>query len=550
MNKEEKIYIVGHKNPDTDSICSAISYAYLKNKTSGTNKYHARRAGQINEETEFVLKYWGIDAPKYLPNVGLQVRDMEIKEIEGAPDDITIRIAWEFMQESETTTLPVVAEDGQLKGLLTVGDITNYFIDVYSRTVMSEAGTRYYDIAETINGIVVSGNDYAIFNRGKVVVATSRPEDLAGEIEDDDLVILGDREDTQQAAIRAGASCIVITGEMSAPKATMELADSRNCVVICTRFDTYTTARLINQSIPAKSLMRKPEELVSFHPDDFVDDIRETMGKLRFRSFPVLDRSGRFLGMIERRSLLTAKRKQVILVDHTEKSQAVDNLEQAEILEIVDHHRIGTVETLQPVFFRGEPVGCTATILTTMFRERGMDIPKEIAGLLCSAILSDTLMFRSPTCTPRDVGAANELAVIAGINITEYAKQMFRAGSNLKGKTPDEILHQDYKRFTFGETTFGVGQISSMDLEELKEIKTVLRPALEEECGKRGVSMVFFMLTDITTEDTILMCCGEGSDELVKESFGADVVDGDAFLPKVVSRKKQLIPAFMQSLQK
>ncbi len=546
--KEDHVYVVGHKNPDTDSICAAISYAYLKNFRTGSSRYMACRAGQINSETEFVLNYWNLEAPYYLPNVGTQVYDMDIDESEGAPDDITIRIAWEYMKESQTVTLPVMAEDGSLEGLLTVGDIANYYIDAYTKTIMSDAKTKYYDIAETINGTVVVGNEHSYFTKGKVMVGAAKPEHLAEVLERDDLVILSDREDSQKQAIEGGASCIVVCLVEDITEEIRALAEEHMCVVICTKFDTYTVARLINQSIPAKSLMKK-NNLVTFNTDDFVDDIREVMGKYRYRDFPVLDHSGKYIGMVSRRSLINVKKKQVILVDHTEQSQAVDNLEQADIQEIIDHHRIGTVETLQPVFFRGEPVGCTCTILASMYEEQNVVIPPAIAGLMCSAILSDTLMFRSPTCTSRDEATARKLADIAGINIEEYAKSMFKAGSDLKGKTPEEILHQDYKKFISGETAFTVGQISSMDQDELIEIANTLMPQLEEECGKNGISMVFFMLTNILTEDTTLLCVGKGSDLLVNDSFGAAVEDGKAVLPKVVSRKKQLIPAFMATLQ-
>ena len=273
------------------------------------------------------------------------------------------------------------------------------------------------------------------------------------------------------------------------------------------------------------------------------------MGKNRHRDFPIVDRAGHYLGMISRRDILNPHKKKLILVDHTEESQAVDNLNQAEILEIIDHHRIGTVETLTPVFFRGEPVGCTCTILFSMYREQGIEIPKEIAGLMCSAIISDTLLFRSPTCTPRDEKAGRELASIAGIDIEKYAKEMFRAGSNLKGKSADEILHQDYKKFIFGETVFGVGQISSMDEDELSDIAETLRPQLELECGRGGTKMVFFMLTDILSENTWLLSYGKGSDELVESSYGKKPDEGITILKDVVSRKKQLIPAFMSALQ-
>ena len=548
MERKDEVYVVGHKNPDTDSICAAVSYAYLKNAAGGNGRYVPIRAGQINEETEFALKYWGVEPPRYIPNVGLQISDLDIDDAEGAPDDITIRIAWEFMKESETETLPVIGEDGILAGLLTVGDIADYYIDAYTRTIMAEAKTKYFDIAETINGEVVVGDPEARFTEGEVIIAAARPERLSNYIKDRDLVITSDREDTQLAVIECGASCMAVTLVDEISDAVRAKAEEKGCVVICTKFDTYTVARLINQSIPVKHLM-KSSGIISFHIEDFIDDVNAMMGKNRHRDFPIVDRAGHYLGMISRRDILNPHKKKLILVDHTEESQAVDNLNQAEILEIIDHHRIGTVETLTPVFFRGEPVGCTCTILFSMYREQGIDIPKEIAGLMCSAIVSDTLLFRSPTCTPRDERAGRELAAIAGIDIEKYAKEMFRAGSNLKGKSADEILHQDYKKFIFGETVFGVGQISSMDEDELSDIAETLRPQLELECGRGGTKMVFFMLTDILSEDTWLLSYGKGSDELVESSYGKKPDEGITVLNGVVSRKKQLIPAFMSALQ-
>ena len=485
MIKDEVIYVIGHKNPDTDSICSAISYAYLKNQVTRSNKFLACRAGQINEETEFVLKSFHHEPPQYLPDVGLQVSDMEINDDEAAPDNITVRLAWEYMKESDTVTLPVISEDGKLEGLLTVSDIANYYIDAYTKTIMAGDRTKYYDIADTINGTVVVGNGHGYSAEGKIIVCASSPEKLSHYIEANDMVILSDREDTQRLSIEAGASCVILTLVEKASPEIIRLAKEHDCVLMTTMFDTYTVARLISQSISVKSLMHR-NDLIQFQMDDFVDDVRAVMGKNRHRDFPVIDRNGKFIGMISRCDIINARKKKVILVDHTAKSQAVDNLDQAEILEIIDHHRIGTVETLQPVYFRGEPVGCTATILASIFHENNVVIPPDIAGLMCSAIISDTLMFRSPTCTPRDEYTCRELAGIAGIVVEQYAKEMFRAGSNLKGKSADEILHQDYKKFIFGETVFGVGQISSMDSEELLEIAGVLEPQIKAECGKAG----------------------------------------------------------------
>ncbi len=548
MNNNEEIYVIGHKNPDTDSICSAISYAYLKNAMSRSKRYVPRRAGQINEETEFVLKYFNMDTPDYMPNVGCQVSDMTIEDTEGAPADVTVRIAWEYMKESGTVTLPVMKEDNTIQGLLTVDDIADYFMDSYNKTILAEARTKFYDIAETVNGTVVAGNAHGCLITGKILVGAAMPDKVTEYMGPDDLVILGDREDTQRAAIEGGASCIVVCLADDVTEGVKALAEEKQCVIICTRFDTYIVSRLISQAIPASFLIRD-QQLLSFRLDDYVDDIRDKMGKSPLHDFPVTDFHGTYVGMISRRSLINVRRKKLILVDHTEKSQAVDNLEQAQILEIVDHHRIGTVETMQPVFFRGEPVGCTCTILFSMFREMNIPIPREIAGLMMSAIISDTLLYRSPTCTPRDIEAGNALAAIVGVDIEKYAKEMFRAGSSLEGKSADEILHQDFKKFIFGETVMGVGQISSMDSSELVTIAEKLLPQMEMEAQKSNMQMVFFMLTDILTEDTLLLTYGKGSDELVLDAFGAAVENRRATLKGVVSRKKQLIPSFMTALQ-
>ena len=551
MGNEEKIYVIGHKNPDTDSICAAISLAYLKNKANNTKRYHARRAGQVNEETEFALEYFGVEQPKYMPNVGTQVKNMQIEEVEGAPDDITVRIAWEFMQESGISSLPVMDKENCLEGILSVTDITQYFMDSYTKTILADAKTKYFDIAETLNGHVLVGDPEDQFTDGRVIVAAASSTRFLEYLEKGDLVIMSDRTDMQIAALENGAKARVITLSSDVSPAVRAFAAATGAVLIATTFDTYTAVRLINQAIPVKYLMRK-EGLISFKLEDFTDDIREVMAKHRYRAYPVLNHQGQYVGMIGSQSLINMNRKKIILVDHTERSQAVDNLEQAEILEIVDHHRIGTVETISPVYFRGEPVGCTCTILYSMYHELDIDIPRPIAGLMMSAIISDTLLFRSPTCTERDRVAGKALARIAGVDIAEYAKEMFRAASALGSKTPDEILHQDFKKFVFGETVFGVGQISSMDPDELKDIAEKLRPQLPVEAAKSGMSMVFFMLTNIIEEETTLLCYGKNAANLLLESYNTELTGENkdiAILPKVVSRKKQLIPAFMNALQ-
>lgn len=550
MAKQEKIYVIGHKNPDTDSICSAIAYADIKNRINNGNgaKYVAKRAGQINEETEYVLKRFGVEAPGYLSDVGTQVKDMEIRETPGVPNSISIKDAWAIMKKSSAVTLPITKEDGQLEGLITTGDIAKSYMDAHDNYFLSNARTQYRSIANTVEGKVVTGNAHGYFVKGKVVIGAAHPDKLGEILEKDDLAILGDRHEDHLCAIRQNVSCIVVCNHAEIEADIKEAAEKNECVVIQSPLDTFTVARLINQSIPVKHIMKK-DNLLTFQTDDFTDNIRDTMVKNRHRAFPVVNKHGKYIGTVSRRNLLGMKKKQLILVDHNEKTQAVDNIEAAEILEIVDHHRIGSLETLQPIMFRNQPVGCTATILYQMYVEKALDIKPSIAGLLCAAILSDTLMFRSPTCTPADKMAAGALAQIAGIHIEEFAKEMFSAGSNLEGKTTEVIFYQDFKRFTSDKVNFGVGQISSMNAEELEALKKRLIPFMKHECGKNGISMVFFMLTNILDESSEIICWGDGSGRLVEESFNVKEENHGYFLQGVVSRKKQLIPAFIGTLQ-
>lgn len=548
MAKQGKIYIIGHKNPDTDSICSAIAYADIKNRLNAGKKYAAKRAGQINEETEYVLKRFGVEAPGYLSDVGTQVKDMEIRETPGVPNNISIKDAWAIMKKSSAVTLPITKEDGQLEGLITTGDIANSYMDAHDNYFLSNARTQYRSIANTVEGTVVTGNPHGYFIRGKVVIGAAHPNKLGEFLEEEDLVILGDRYEDHLCAIEQNVSCMIVCNNAEVSHDIVEAAEKNQCVVIRSSLDTFTVARLINQSIPVKHIMKK-ENLITFQTDDFTDNIKDIMVKTRHRAFPVVNKHGKYIGTVSRRNLLGMKKKQLILVDHNEKSQAVDNIDAAEILEIIDHHRLGSLETLQPIMFRNQPVGCTATIMYQMYTEKALEISPAIAGLLCSAIISDTLMFRSPTCTSADKMAAGALALIAGINIEEHAKEMFTAGSNLKGKTAEVIFYQDFKRFTADTVNFGVGQISSMNAEELADLKQRLIPFMQHECGKNGISMVFFMLTNILEECSEIICYGEGSGRLLEEAFEVQEAQGGYILPGVVSRKKQLIPAFIGTLQ-
>ena len=549
MRNQEKIFVIGHKNPDTDSICSAIAYADIKNRTSQKVKYIPKRAGQINEETEYVLNRFGMQPPGYLSNIGTQIKDMDIRMSPEADKSMSLKNAWDLMMEKSIVSLPIRDREGQLEGLITIGDIAKTYMDTTDSYLLSRAKTQYRRIAETIAGTVVEGNEHGYFTKGKVLVGTANPEMLKAYIEPDDLIIMGDREEDHLQAIAQNVSCIIVGMGIEVSEKVIKLAHEREIVIIMSPYDTFTIARLINQSIPVRYIM-KTDNLVTFNTEDFTDDIQNEMIKHRHRAFPVINKKGKCIGTISRRNFLDMHRKKVALVDHNEKDQAVDNIDKAEIVEIIDHHKLGSLETMVPISFRNQPVGCTATILYEMYGEQKLEISPSIAGLLCAAIISDTLMFRSPTCTLSDKMAAGALALIAGINIEQFAKEMFKAGSNLKDKSPEEIFYQDYKKFIAeDEINFGVGQISSMDSDELAEIKERLVPFMVSECGRHGVTRVFFMLTNIIEESTELLYYGEGSEEMARIAFNMEPKDGVFDLKGVVSRKKQLIPALMESAQ-
>ena len=549
MRNQEKIFVIGHKNPDTDSICSAIAYADIKNRTTQDKKYIPKRAGQINEETEYVLNRFGVQPPGYLSNIGTQVKDMDIRMSPDADKSISLKNAWDLMQENSIVTLPIRDKNGALEGIITIGDIAQSYMDTTDSYLLSRARTQYKRIAETIGGTVAEGNEHGYFIKGKVLVGTANPQMMKEYIEENDMIILGDREEDHLEAIKQNVSCIIVGMGIQVSEKVLKLAHEKDIIVIMSPYDTFTIARLINQSIPVKYIMQT-DNLITFSTEDYTDDIQDVMIKHRHRAFPVISKRGKCVGTISRRNFLDMKKKKVVLVDHNEKDQAVDNIEKAEILEIVDHHKLGSLETMQPISFRNQPVGCTGTIMYQMYGEQRLDIPPKIAGLLCAAIISDTLMFRSPTCTLQDKMAAGALALIADIDIEKFAKEMFKAGSNLEDKAPEEIFYQHYKKFIAeGDVSFGVGQISSMDEEELKRIKEKLVPFMVSECGRHGISRVYFMLTNIISRSTELIYYGEGSEEMAKLAFQMEPEDGVFHLEGVVSRKKQLIPAMMEAAQ-
>ncbi len=545
---KRKITVIGHKNPDTDSVCSAIAYAELKNRLHDSDLYVPRRAGDINAETRFVLNYFKTDVPELVEDVGTQVKDIQIREIEGVAGSISLKNAYTLMKEKNVVTLPIITEEGYLEGLITIGDIATSYMDVYDSSILSKAKTSYRNIVETLDAELLVGDETALFDAGKVLVAAANPDLMEGYIEEHDLVITGNRYETQLCAIEMNAACIIICEGANVSLTIRKMAEAKGCTVLSTPHDTYTVARLINQSMPIAYFMIK-EKIDIFRTTDFVEEIREVMTKKRTRDFPILDTKGKYRGMVSRRNLLNMQKKQVILVDHNEKSQAADGVENTEILEIIDHHRLGTMETMSPVFFRNQPLGCTATIIYQMYQENQVEITGSIAGLLCSAILSDTLMFRSPTCTPADKAAAEHLAKLAGIEVEAYANEMFLAGSNLRSKSEEEIFFQDFKKFSSEDVTFGISQITSLNAEELNMIGNRIKPSLPQFRQNQNIDMVFFMLTDIVKESTTLLYAGEDAETVLEVLYGHGGNDNSIELAGVVSRKKQLVPALIRAIE-
>lgn len=542
-----KVNVIGHLNPDTDSICSAISLTYLKNAIDDSTTYQARRAGSVSRETAFVLRHFGFEEPELITTVTPQVKDTDIQRQPGIDAEMSLFAAWNLMRESKVDTLCVTDADDRLEGIIAVKDIASANMDVFNNGVLAQARTRYRNLVETLDGELLLGDLDGVVEKGDLRVGTT-PEMMEDAIKPGDVVLVTNRLETQLYAVERGASCLVVCCSAEVSDQVVEAARANGCSIVATPYDTYAAARLASMSIPVRAKMLS-EGILKVSVNTSIDDARKIMAKSRHRFFPVIDEDGRYVGVISTPNLLSAKKKHVILVDHNERDQAVEGLEQAEIMEIVDHHRIGSIETSGPVSFRNMPVGCTCTILYMMYRENGVEIPRDIAGLMMSAILSDTLAFRSPTCTPFDRDAAEALAAICGEDIPTYSDAMFEAGADLTGRTAEEVFHQDFKVFSRGNVKFGVGQGSYMTVNSRKAAEALVGPYLPEAAKNEELPLVFYLFTDVKSSSSEILWTGEGAADIVRRAFGVEP-DGDlAMLPGVVSRKKQVIPALMATLQ-
>ena len=549
MPKEaHKVVVIGHRNPDTDSICSAIAYAELKNRTS-TLVCEPRRAGKMNQETEFVLNKFGVTPPRMCTDVNPKIRDVDYREMPGIPGSTSLRRAWKIMRDQQIDTLSITSADNELEGIITVKDLATANMDVFDTAVLAKSRTSYKNILETLNGTMVVGNADAVCTTGHIKIGTATPEMLESSVEKGDIVILSNRYESQLCAIEKEASLLIICNGAKVGRTIQRIADETGVAIMTTPVDTYAAGKLISQCAPISYYMTR-DNILKFTLVTPVADVLRVMAKVRHRYFPILDEDGKYCGMVSRRNVIALRKRRIILVDHNEATQAVEGFDQAEILEIIDHHRIGSLETSGPVYFRNQPVGCTATIITQMYDENGVDIPPQIAGLLLAAILSDTLAFRSPTCTPVDENAAKRLAKIAGVDIEEFSTEMFEAGEKLDGKTPEEVFLQDFKVFMCGDIRFGVAQGSYMTRKNLQAAQALLQPYLEEARNKQNVEDLYMLLTDVPKEESVVICTGRYAAEVLSNGFESrPAADGSWTLPGVVSRKKQFIPAMMSAYQ-
>ena len=539
------IYVTGHKNPDSDSICAAYAYAEFKNKI-GDVETVACRLGNPNQETQYILDYFNAEAPRLLKTVKLKVEDLQFDNISPVSPEISLKTAWSIMRDKNIKTLPVADENDHLLGVLAVSNLTSCYMDIWDNRILAKSNTTLDNIIDTLSAKVSYVNEKVTHFPGKIVVTAMQPDTMSGHIDEGDIAIVGDREEAQAALIKLNISLMIVTGGYAPSEKIVSLAKEHGVTIIVTQHDSFTASRLIVQSIPVGYVMVK-ENIVSFTTDDLVDDIKGIMTETRFRSYPVLDQNGRVVGTVSRYHLISNHKKKVIQVDHNERGQSVDGLEDAEVLEIIDHHRVADIQTNNPIYFRNEPVGSTSTIVAKCFFESGIRPSRKAAGLLCGAIISDTLLFRSPTCTPQDQYICKKLAEIADINIEEFAKEMFKAGTSLKGKTVEQIFNSDFKPFTIEDTKVGIAQVNTMDIEGFMPLKEEMLNYMDQKAKEAGLEMVLLLLTDILNEGSEILVTG-AKPEIVEKAFKVTLKDKGAFLPGVLSRKKQVVPPITNTI--
>ena len=529
---ERKIFVFGHRSPDTDAICSAIAYAELKRQL-GYKNAQAYRLGPLSDETKFVLDYFQVEEPELITDISPTLGDLDVYKPNPIAINEPIKRAWDQLKVlSGSRLLPVMGHGGQYEGILSVADLTDLFMENIDENIVERYEILFANIIKILDVIEIKGKYKYEKVVGKICL-TSIMSDI--ELCDEDVLITGDKEIAQKIAAEGKCGCIIVTNSIEVPN----MDDSSSCIV---RVETslFKAINLLSQAVSVGSLTHR-DNIVSFSVESHIDDVINIVQSSSHRNFPVLDRNGNFYGVISRRHLIEYNKKHVIMVDHNERSQSVEGIEQAEIMEIIDHHRVADVQTDTPLFIRAEPLGSTATIVYKMFMEAQAAITRKTAGILFSAILSDTLMFNSPTTTEDDKIAAKRLATIAELNVEEYSHEMFSVSTSLKGKTPEEILAMDRKRFTFGKNIVFISQVNTLDFVSIVEMADRLYNAMDDFTGTVECDLYVLMITDIVQCGSEILVAGKGRD-LAYKAFEIRVNQNSIFLPGIVSRKKQILP--------
>ena len=535
------IYVIGHRNPDTDSICSAICYAELK-QALGEHAVPAR-AGKINMQTKFVLDHFGVSMPMLISDLYPRVKDVMREEVVSVGPRDTLRELGRIMKKHNVKSIPVVAKDDFLLGMVSVGDLASRYFDELEMQDLSQAGVDFAGIVQVLNGVLVCGGDVLRKVSGKVMIAAAQASTIPKMVSTGDTLLVGDRDDAQLAGIECGIECLIVTGNAEITPQVRLRAINRNTLIIQAPADTYTCARLINQSIPVGVIMQS--NVTSFKPTDLLADVKSIIVSTNHRNYPITE-SGKIVGLIDRDGLIVPQREKIILVDHNERTQAVEGIEEAHIVEIIDHHRLGGLETGEPIFIRHEPVGSTATIIANMQWHRNVPMTKTAAGLLLSAIISDTVLFKSPTATQKDRETATQLAAFTGIDIHEFGMAVLKAGSAFGDMSIAEIVNNDLKEYQISEYRVAIGQITVMDPDEILSFKAELLDYMEIVRMKGRYDMVGLMVTDIINEATRLIHVGPGS-SLLNQAFGPSDEPGILYLTGVMSRKKQVVPLMVEA---
>ena len=535
----EEILVFGHKNPDTDSICSSIAMSNLR-KQQGFNAIPCR-LGEINKETKFVLDKLGVKSPKLLKTVSAQITDLNYVEKSTISTEDSIKEALDLMTKENFSSLPVIDTEGYFKTMLSISDIANTYLEIDYSDLFSKYSTTFENLKEALEGEVISGN----YPEGEIASNLKEASELES-LKKGDIVITTSLTDGIDKSIQAGARVVIVCcrkGDFISPRVTSE------CAIMLVRHSFFKAISLISQSISVGGILNTNKVLFNFNKEDFLSEIRGIMKDANQTNFPVLEDDGKVYGTIRTKHLIDFHRKKVIMVDHNEFSQSVEGIQDAHILEVVDHHKFANFQTNEATKIRTEPVGCTSTIVYGLYKEAKIEPDEKTALLMLSAILSDTLLFKSPTCTSKDVEVAKELAKLAKVdNISEYGMEMLIAGTSMAKSSMKEIINQDKKIFPIGDMEIAVAQINTVQIGELVARKEEIAKEIEHEIGKYGYSLFLFVVTDIINSNSLVFTYGKEI-EIVENAFKKEVVNNEILLENVVSRKKQIIPFLMTAAQ-